>query len=288
MLPEPPQIGTAMLPDGCLDGEVVLVTGGGTGLGKAMAIEFARLGAAVSIMSRDPDHRAAGVAAVEEAGSKAVGVQADVRDPDQIAAAFDETERALGPITTLINNASGNFPVAAEQLSPNGWRSVTEIILDGTYFCSIEFARRRIEAGGGGSILNILATKVWSGGPGHAHNSAAKAGVWNLTMSLAVEWAPHGIRVNGLAPGLFLHPDQARLGAQHSGRASSEAEAATTIPAGRVGRPHELAWCATYLCSPFATYVTGQTITIDGANWLRRERKMPVFRPIHDVLGVEA
>lgn len=274
-----------MLPAGCLDGQVVLVTGGGTGLGKAMAIEFARLGANVSIMSRDAEHRAAGIAAVEAVGQKAVGVQADVRDPDQIAAAFDETERALGSVTVLINNASGNFPVAAEQLSPNGWRAVTEIILDGTYFCSIEFARRRIAAGGDGSILNILATKVWSGGPAHAHNSAAKAGVWNLTMSLAVEWAPHGIRVNGLAPGLFLHPDQARLGAQHTGRAASEDEAASTIPAGRVGRPHELAWAATYLCSPFAAYVTGQTLTIDGANWLRRERKMPTFRPIHEVLG---
>jgi NAD(P)-dependent dehydrogenase (short-subunit alcohol dehydrogenase family) len=169
---------------------------------------------------------------------------------------------------------------------PNAWRAVVGIVLDGTYYCSIDFARRRIAAGGGGSILNILATKVWSGGPAHAHNSAAKAGVWNLTMSLAVEWAPWDIRVNAIAPGLFLHPDQARLGAQHAGRVSSEEEAASTIPAQRVGRTHELAWAATYLCSPFAAYVTGQTLTIDGGNWLRRERKMPEFRPIHDVLGL--
>jgi NAD(P)-dependent dehydrogenase (short-subunit alcohol dehydrogenase family) len=276
-----------MLPAGTFDGQVVLVTGGGTGLGRSMAVEFARLGAAVSIMSRDPAHRATGVAAVEAEGARAVGVAADVRDPDQIAAAFQQTEEALGPVDVLINNAAGNFPTAAEQLSPNGWRAVTDIVLNGTYFCSTEFARRRMGAGSPGAILNILATKVWSGGPAHAHNSAAKAGVWNLTMSLAVEWAPHGIRVNGLAPGLFLHPDQARLGAQASGRASSEEEAASTIPAGRVGRPHELAWAATYLCSPFAPYVTGQTLTVDGANWLRRERKMPEFRPIHEVLGID-
>jgi NAD(P)-dependent dehydrogenase (short-subunit alcohol dehydrogenase family) len=244
------------------------------------------LGASVAVMSRDAEHRATGVRAVEEVGGRAVGVAADVREPEQIAAAYDKAEVALGPITTLINNASGNFPVAAERLSPNGWKAVTAIVLDGTYYCSIELARRRIAAGGGGAILNILATKVWSGGPAHAHNSAAKAGVWNLTMSLAVEWAPYGIRVNGLAPGLFLHPDQARLGEQHTGRAASEEQAASTIPAGRVGRPHELAWAATYLCSPFAAYVTGQTLTVDGANWLRRERAMPVFRPIHDVLGL--
>ena len=287
MLPEPPPLGSAMLPPDSLRGEVVVITGGGTGLGKAMAVEFARLGASVAVMSRDPDHRAAGVAAVVECGAKAVGVQADVRDPEQIAAAFDEAEAALGPLTTLVNNASGNFPVAAERLSPGGWRAVTGIVLDGTYYCSTEFARRRIETGGPGAILNILATKVWSGGPAHAHNSAAKAGVWNLTMSLAVEWAPFGIRVNAIAPGLFLHPDQARLGVQHTGRASSEDEAASTIPAGRVGRPHELAWAATYLCSPYAAYVTGQSLVIDGANWLRRERKMPPFRPIHEVLGLE-
>jgi NAD(P)-dependent dehydrogenase (short-subunit alcohol dehydrogenase family) len=276
-----------MLPPGTFDGQVVLVTGGGTGLGRSMAIEFARLGAAVSILSRDPDHRATGVAAVEAEGARAVGVAADVRDPDQIAAAFEQTEQTLGPVDVLVNNAAGNFPVAAERLSPNGWRAVTEIVLNGTYFCSIELARRRMKAGAPGAILNILATKVWSGGPAHAHNSAAKAAVWNLTMSLAVEWAPHGIRVNGLAPGLFLHPDQSRLGAQASGRASSEEEAASTIPAGRVGRPHELAWAATYLCSPFAAYITGQTLTVDGANWLRRERKMPEFRPIHEVLGID-
>ncbi|HVW43696.1 MAG TPA: SDR family oxidoreductase [Amycolatopsis sp.] len=287
MLPEPPPLGSSMLPAGSLRDEVVVVTGGGTGLGKAIAVEFARLGASVAVMSRDPGHREAGVAAVTECGAKAVGVQADVRDPEQIAAAFDDVERALGPVTSLVNNASGNFPAAAERLSPNGWRAVLGIVLDGTYYCSTEFARRRMTAGAGGSILNILATKVWSGGPAHAHNSAAKAGVWNLTMSLAVEWAPYGIRVNAIAPGLFLHPDQARLGEQHTGRAASEAEAAGTIPAGRVGRPHELAWAATYLCSPYAAYVTGQSLVIDGANWLRRERKMPPFRPIHEVLGLD-
>src|SRR4249920_2437371 len=129
MLPEPPPLGTAMLPPGTFAGEVVLITGGGTGLGKAMAVEFARLGAAVAVASRDEGHRARGVAAVEAVGGHAAGVAMDVRQPESVAAAFDSVERSLGPVGVLINNAAGNFPVAAADLSPNGWRSVVDIVL---------------------------------------------------------------------------------------------------------------------------------------------------------------
>ena len=156
-LPEPPPLGTAMLPAGTYDGQVVFITGAGTGLGRAMAVEFARLGAALVIASRNAEHRQAGIEAVtraaEEAGEKparVIGVSVDVRDPGQVAAAFDEAEAELGPVGVLVNNAAGNFPVPAEDLSFNGWRAVTGIVLDGTFNCSTEFARRAIAPGSAG------------------------------------------------------------------------------------------------------------------------------------------
>jgi NAD(P)-dependent dehydrogenase (short-subunit alcohol dehydrogenase family) len=282
-LREPPALGTPMLPPKTFEGEVVVVTGGGTGIGRAIAIEFGRLGASVAIASRSAEHRASGVAAVEGAGGRAAGVALDVRDAGNVAAAFDQIEAELGPVAHLINNAAGNFPVAAEDTSANAWRAVTQIVLDGTFFCSSEFARRRIAASQGGSILNIGASYAWTGGPGHAHSAAAKSGVWNLTMSLAVEWAPDDIRVNGLVPGLFPtddHPDAMRairVGA-------SEEERARRIPGGRVGRLRELGWAATYLCSPFAAYLTGHWLVLDGANWLRRNVVMPEFTPVRDTI----
>jgi NAD(P)-dependent dehydrogenase (short-subunit alcohol dehydrogenase family) len=269
-----------MLPPGTFADAVVLVTGGGTGLGKAIGVEFARLGAGIAVVSRDAEHGAAGVAAVEAVGARAFAVEADVRDPESVARAFDAVETALGSVTALVNNAAGNFTARAEAMSPNAWRSVTQIVLDGTFFCSSEFARRRIAVGEGGAVLNIGATYSWTGGPGTAHSAAAKAGVTNLTQSLAVEWAPHGIRVNCLAPGLFPHddlPDRLRRG-------RSEADDGRRVPAGRVGRPHELGWAATYLCSPYAAYLTGHTLVLDGANWLRRGLLMPEFVPVADQL----
>jgi NAD(P)-dependent dehydrogenase (short-subunit alcohol dehydrogenase family) len=272
-LTEPPQLGTAMLPAGTFAGAVVLVTGGGTGLGKAIAVEFARLGASVAVASRKPEHRESGVAAIEQAGGKGFGIELDVRDPAAVAAAFDSVEAALGPVSVLVNNAAGNFPVAATRMSANAWRAVTQIVLDGTFFCSTEFARRAIAADRTGAVLNIGATYSWTGGPGTAHSAAAKAGVTNLTQSLSVEWAPLGIRVNCLAPGLFPHED---LPAQlREGR--TEQDDASRVPGGRVGRPHELGWAATYLCSPYAAYLTGHTLVLDGANWLRRSLRMPPF-----------
>ena len=281
-LPEPPSLGTAMLPAGTFAGEVVLITGGGTGLGKAMAVEFARLGAAVAIASRNEGHRARGIAAVEAVGGRAAGVAMDVRQAESVAAAFDTIEQALGPVGVLVNNAAGNFPVAAIDLSPNGWRAVVDIVLNGTFICAHEFAARCIARGAPGAILNIGATYAWTGGPGASHSAAAKAGVDNLTMTLAVEWAEHGIRVNTLAPGMFPHEDMAAH--MTANRPEGYSEAGRTIPAGRVGRLHELGWAATYLCSPFAAYVSGHTFVIDGANWQRRGLKMPIVVPIREQL----
>jgi len=283
-LPEPPPAGTAMLPPGTYDGEVVLVTGGGTGLGRAMAVEFARLGASVAIASRDPEHRGAGVAAVEKAGGRGFGVGIDVRDPTSVADAFDAIGGELGPVSVLVNNAAGNFQVPAESMSPNAWRAVTAIVLDGTYYCSREFAQRRIAARVPGAILNIGATYAWTGGPGAAHSAAAKAAVANLTQTLSVEWGRYGIRVNSLAPGVFPHADQDPHWGE--GKEVQAAARAASVPGGRVGRLHELGWAATYLCSPFAVYVSGHNFVIDGANWHRRHGfSMPPYVPIADILA---
>ena len=161
---------------------------------------------------------------------------------------------------------------------------VTGIVLDGTFLCSTEFARRAISRGATGAILNIGATYSWTGGPGTAHSAAAKAAITNLTQSLAVEWAPHGIRVNCLAPGHFPHDDHTP--AMRAGRPNGCRADGRTIPAGRVGRVHELGWAATYLCSPYAAYLTGHTLVLDGANWLRRGLRMPEFVPVREQPGV--
>ena len=282
-LPEPPEKGARMLPEDTFANEVVVVTGGGTGIGRAICEEFARVGAKVAIASRKQEHRDRGVAAVEAVGGQAVGVAVDVRDPDAVASAFDQVEDTLGPVDHLINNAAGNFPVPAESMSPGAWRSVNQIVLDGTFFASTEFARRRLALGEPGSIVNIGATYSWTGGPGHAHSAAAKAGVWNLTMSLAVEWAPDGIRVNGLVPGVFPHGDHpAALKAVR--KDTREEGKASRIPAGRVGRLRELGWATTYLCSPFAAYLSGHWLVLDGANWLRRNVVMPEFTAVRDTI----
>jgi NAD(P)-dependent dehydrogenase (short-subunit alcohol dehydrogenase family) len=281
-LPEPPAAGASLLPPGTFEGQTVIVTGGGTGLGKAIALEFARLGAAVAILSRGEEHRAAGVAAVRELGVRALGVACDVRDAKAVAEAFDAVEAELGLAAVLVNNAAGNFPVAAEDLSPNGWRAVVESVLSGTFHCSREFGRRHIAAGTPGSIINVGASYAWTGGPGFVHSAAAKAGVKSLTETLAVEWGPYGIRVNGLVPGLFPHEDEvaAIRGVPERGQQEDR-----RVPAGRVGRPRELGWAATFLASPYAAYVTGHHLVVDGANWQRRSMLMPEFVPIREQLG---
>ena len=212
-----------------------MVTGGGTGLGKSIATEFARLGASVGILSRDEEHRAAGVAAVEEAGGTALAVA--VRHPGRRRPSpppSTPSRTALGPIDVLVNNAAGNFPVPAEDMSPNAWRTVVDIVLNGTYLCCRDLARRLIPAGRDGAIVNVGASYAWTGGPGFAHSAAAKAGVKNLTETLAVEWAPYGIRVNGLVPGLMPHEDETAAIAAVPGKYEGQD---SRVPAGTGGLP---------------------------------------------------
>jgi NAD(P)-dependent dehydrogenase (short-subunit alcohol dehydrogenase family) len=275
-----------MLPADTFAGQTVYVTGGGTGLGKAIALEFARAGARVAVASRNADHRTAGVDAVKAIGGEAFGTELDVRSPESIAKSFHEVEDRLGAISILVNNAAGNFAVPAERMSANAWNAVIGIVLNGTFFCSTELARRLVARGEGGAILNIGATYAWTGGPIASHSAAAKAGVVNLTKSLAVEWAPDNIRVNCLAPGLFPSSDRSQQARAMTAGLPDASRAGLTTPAQRVGEPHELGWAATYLCSPYAAYLTGHTLVLDGANWLRRYGlAMPEFEPVREQFG---
>ena len=281
-LPFPPPVGETALRPGTFEGSTVFVTGAGTGLGKAIASEFARLGASIVIASRKDEHLEAGVAAIEALGAKAKAVRCDIREPEAIAAAFDEAEAAFGLPDVLINNAAANFPVPSEDMSPNAWRTVVDITLNGTFFCCREFGRRHMSAGTPGSIVNIGASYAWTGGPGFAHSAAAKAGVKNLTESLAVEWGPYGIQVNGLVPGLFPHED---MTADIQGNLSRTSDKDACQPAMRVGQRQELGWAATFLASPYARFISGHTLVVDGANWQRRTLTNPPVVTVRTQMG---
>ncbi len=281
-LPDPPELGATALPAGTYDGEAVIVTGGGTGLGKAIAAEFARLGANIVVLSRKPEHLEAAEDDLGSLGGGVLTVGCDIREPDQIAAALDAAEERFGLPRVLVNNAAANFPVPAEDMSPNAWRTVVDITLNGTFFCAREFARRHLEASTPASIINVGASYAWTGGPGFAHSAAAKAGVKNMVETLAVEWGPYGIQVNGLVPGLIPHEDMTADIQENLARSS---EKDPLQPAMRVGRPRELGWAATFLASPYGRFISGHTLVVDGANWQRRTLTNPPVVTVRDQMG---
>lgn len=401
-LPVPPPLGASALPAGTYDGSLVLVTGGGTGLGRAIAAEFARLGADLLIVSRRERHLSPARAELAKLGTRVSSAVCDIRDPQRVSEVFDA--HALPDV--LVNNAAANFPVATEDMSPNAWQAVVDITLTGTFLMTREFGRRHLAAGTPGSVIDVGASYAWTGGPGFAHSAAAKAGVESLVRTLAVEWGPYGIQVNGLVPGLMPHEDMtddirgnlARAvtdanpagagtgsgpgdgraaigGGRHDrdgtdgrhaendgsggvggfggsggsagvggvgrhaengrggGGASASASASATDgrdgrhaengrhagdgrgghdggsqgghdggglgerpagaadalgrrqPALRVGAPRELGWAATFLASPYARFITGHTLVVDGANWQRRDLVAPPVTPVRDQLG---
>jgi NAD(P)-dependent dehydrogenase (short-subunit alcohol dehydrogenase family) len=284
-LPAPPPVGERALPEGTFDGRCVVVTGGGTGLGKAIAAEFARLGADLVVASRKDEHLEAARRDLSEIGGRVLPVRCDIRSADDVAAAFDAAEESFGLPAVLVNNAAANFPSPAEDLSPNAWRTVVDITLNGTFLCAREFGRRHLAAGVPGSIVNVGASYAWTGGPGFAHSAAAKAGVKNLTESLAVEWGPYGIQVNGLVPGLFPHED---MTADITGNLDRTSDKDVCQPALRVGQRQELGWAATFLASPYARFISGHTLVVDGANWQRRTLTNPPVVPVREQLGREA
>ncbi len=254
-----------MLPEKSLEGRVAVITGGGTGIGRAIALEYARLGAKLILASRSMEHLEPAAAELRQLGATVSAVQTDVRIPEQVEHLCEEAVRQFGSLDILVNNAAGNFICPAEKLSPNGWNAVVNIVLNGTFYCSRAAGLRMIESKRGGNILNIVAAYAWTGGPGTIHSACAKAGVVTMTRTLAVEWARYKIRVNAISPG----PVETE-GAGSKLWGSSEAREAMlkTIPRGRIGEPKEIAHAAAYLVSDFADFITGECLVIDGGQWL--------------------
>jgi NAD(P)-dependent dehydrogenase (short-subunit alcohol dehydrogenase family) len=263
-----------MLPDGTFEGKVAIVTGGGSGLGRAMALELGRLGSAVVVAGRRQEALDETVGLITQGGGQGLAQATDVREPEAVDALVAAAVERFGRVDVLLNNAAGNFVVRAENLSPNGWRAVVGIVLDGTFLCSRAAGRRMIEQGEGGAILSVIASYAWTGGPGTVHSAAAKAGVLALTRTLAVEWAEHGIRVNCICPG----PTETEGAGQALWPTDEDrARVAATVPLGRLASPEEVAVWAAALCSPYADYITGETLTIDGGHWLEQESYLPAL-----------
>jgi NAD(P)-dependent dehydrogenase (short-subunit alcohol dehydrogenase family) len=257
-----------MLPDKTFEGRVGIITGGATGIGNAIAREVARLGARVVLVSRKEEKLAPAVEQIRSETGRADAATfhaLDVRDAEAVEAMAAKVESDHGQIDFLVNNAAGNFIVAAEELSVNGWNSVIGIVLNGTFYCSSAVGKRMIAKKSGGAILNVIANYAWTGGPGVIHSASAKAGVLAMTRTLAVEWARHKIRVNAIAPGPVDTPGAA---ARLFPDPMIMEGIRKTIPLRRFANLEEIANCATYILSDFASYMTGENIVIDGGQWL--------------------
>ena len=250
----------------------ILITGGGTGLGRAMALRFAELGASLYLVGRREDPLKQTAADIQAQGGRAGWFSADIRDfaavERALAAAENEFGRPFGGIDTLVNNAAGNFIARTETLSPHAFQAVVGIVLQGTFHCTLALGRRWIAAKQPGTVLNIVTTYADANcGSGFIVPSAcAKSGVLAMTRSLAVEWAPYGIRCNAIAPGPF--PTEGAFSRLVASRELKE-RALEKHPMKRFGRPEELANLAAYLVSEQAGYVNGECVVIDGGEWLR-------------------
>lgn len=252
-----------------LEGKTAVVTGGATGIGLGIARALGTRGANVIIASRKEENLQKAVAFLRSSGvGGEVGYEVlDVREPEAVEAVAERVADRFGPAQILVNNAAGNFVVPAAKLSPNGWRTVVDIVLNGTFYCSHAFGTRMMEAKREGCVINIVATYAWTGGPGTAHSAAAKAGVLSLTQSLAVEWGVRGIRSNAVAPG----PIEDTGGAERLFAAPEVAEAVRrNVPLGRFGRPEEIGEIAAWLASEEAAYINGACIVADGGAWLNK------------------
>lgn len=248
---------------GSLRGRVALVTGGGTGICRGISLAFAALGCEVAIVSRSEAHLTPTVAELQTSGVRALAVTADVRNPEQVAAALTRVADTFGRLDILVNGAAGNFICTAEELSPNGFGAVVDIDLKGTFNVSrAAFPLLKVH---GGVVLNISSTLQLVGTAGQAHAAAAKAGVDALTRTLAVEWGPAGVRVNGLAPGLVDETEGLRrLTSMELRRQNAE-----RCPLGRMATIDDIASAAIFLCSDASRFVNGATLVVDGGLWLR-------------------
>jgi len=263
-----------------LAGKSVLVTGGGSGLGLAMAKKFAAHGAKVTIAGRTLDRLEKGaqeIRAVAREGGEVDLVPADVREPDEVDNLVGHAISRFGKVDSLVNNAAGNFLVTSEDLTPNGFDAVVRTVLHGSVYCTLAVGRHLLERKAPGSIVSVVTTYAWTGTGFALPSACAKAGVLAMTRSLAVEWGHAGIRLNAVAPGPI--PTE---GAWTRLMAFPEAEKNTIdrIPLGRLGTAEELANLVTFLLSDLCLYQTGDCITMDGGEWLAGAGEFSDYRKI--------
>jgi NAD(P)-dependent dehydrogenase (short-subunit alcohol dehydrogenase family) len=250
-----------VLRDGLFRDQLALITGGGTGIGLATARLMGRLGAKVILAARDEERLVMAAKALQSEGIEAHAIPLNIRDEAQVESVFDRVAEEHGLPDALVNNAGGQFVAASVDISANGFRAVVDLNLNGTWHMSRAYGSRLIAAGRAGHIVNIVLCQE-SGMPGMAHAGAARAGVVNLTKTLAYEWGPHGITVNAIAPGTIETEGLVQYGMEAMEKYVS------VLPIARMGAPQEVADLVAYLCSPAASYITGALVPLDGGEHL--------------------
>ena len=257
-----------MLRDGAFEGKTIVITGGGTGLGRSVGQYLLSLGGNVVICGRRKDVVAATAAEMEkQTGGKVLATGCDVRHPEQVEALLAAAYERFGRVDALLNNAAGNFICPTERLSYNAVNTVVDIVLKGTYNCTLAFGKKWIADKTPGSIVSISTTYAWTGSGYVVPSAMAKAGALIMTRSLAAEWGKYRIRLNAIAPGPF--PTEGAWSRLMPGEMAEKFKPEDRIPLGRVGEHQELANLAAYLLSDYASYITGTCVTIDGGEWLR-------------------
>lgn len=258
-----------MLRDGALEGKNIVVTGGGSGLGKSMTKYFLELGAQVAITSRNIEKLQNTAKELEaETGGTCLPVQCDVRHYDQVESMHKQVTDAFGTVDVLLNNAAGNFISPTERLSANAFDTIIDIVLKGTKNCTLAFGKHWIDTKYKNTvILNIVTTYAWTGSAYVVPSATAKAGVLAMTRSLAVEWAKYGMRFNAIAPGPF--PTKGAWDRLLPGELKEKFDLTKQVPLQRAGDHQELANLAAYLVSDFSAYVNGEVVTLDGGEWLK-------------------
>ena len=250
-----------------LKGKTIIITGGGTGLGKSMAVRFAELGANLVLTSRRQDVLDETSAEIKQAtGAKILTVAADIRSPEQVTDMVAQSVSRFKKIDGLLNNAAGNFISPTEKLSENAFKTIVDIVLLGSFNCTLNAGREMIKSGGG-NILSIVTTYAWTGSGYVVPSASAKAGVLAMTRSLAVEWAKYNIRSNAIAPGPF--PTKGAWSRLVPPGLNIEKKMKERVPMNRFGKHEELANLAAYLMADGSAYINGDVITIDGGEWLK-------------------